>query len=412
MNRAGEAPSEFRNGTKPLFAALLGTAFGASPVPYNVVPLVIGPINEEFGWDFTVISGGIAVYGLIGALLAPVYGMLADRRGVRLVALSSLFAFGIFFSAFWALPASLAAYYALWALIGLVAIGSTPVTWSRAVGLWFERRRGTALGIMLLGTSLSGLLVPHIANAAIDAGGWRLAFPAAALLPLLIALPVGLLWFREPRADQRPAALVDVMGRVSGRTLAEAAHDYRFWVLLSSILAVALAYGGAYIHLGQMVILHGFEPESAALVITCMAAGIFFGRLAAGVMFDYLWAPAVAMPMLLMGSIACLLLMGTAPVFLPLLAAGLMLGFASGAETDAIAYLTSRYFGMANYGRIYGVIYMPYAIGASLSPLVYGAVRDGTGSYDAMLLAAAVLFAAGGTALLTLGRYPSTFAHA
>ena len=62
----GEASrSEFRLGGKPLFAALLGVACGASPLPFNVLPLVMGPIHNEFGWDFSAISAGVTVWGLI-----------------------------------------------------------------------------------------------------------------------------------------------------------------------------------------------------------------------------------------------------------------------------------------------------------------------------------------------------------
>jgi MFS transporter, OFA family, oxalate/formate antiporter len=83
-----------------------------------------------------------------------------------------------------------------------------------------------------------------------------------------------------------------------------------------------------------------------------------------------------------------------------------MLGFSSGAETDLIAFLAGRYFGMANYGRIYGMLYMGFGIASALSPLAYGWVRDSTGSYDAILLTAAAMFVTGGFLLLALGRYP------
>ena len=82
-------------------------------------------------------------------------------------------------------------------------------------------------------------------------------------------------------------------------------------------------------------------------------------------------------------------------------------GFAAGAESDLIAYLASRYFGMASYGKIYGMLYMPFGLASAISPVLYGRVRDVTGSYDQMLYAAMFLFAAGAVLLITLGRYPT-----
>ena len=398
--------SEFRLGGRPLFAALLGVACGASPIPFNVLPLVMGPIHAETGWDFKAISAGVTVFGIIAALLAPVYGRLADTRGVRPVALASTLAFAIVFASFWFVPTNLVGFYAFWAVLGLIGIGSTPVTWSRAVSLWFSRHRGLALGIMLLGTSLAGVVVPQIANRAIEAGGWRLAFPVLALLPLLVSLPVALLWFREPRRDERPAGVTDAHGEVAGLTLRQAAGGYRFWALLVSILVVALAYGGAHIHMVQIVGLHGFMPATAASVMGVVALGILAGRVIVGLLFDRFWAPGIAFASLLLPAGAAWLLMGTGSSLPLLMTGGFLLGFAAGAESDVIAYLAARYFGMRHYGTIYGVLYMPFGIGSAISPILYGAVRDSTGTYDAMLLAAMAMFAAGGALLLTLGRYP------
>lgn len=408
---AGIAPSEFRRGGRVLAAALLGTACGASPIPFNVLPLVMGPVHAEFGWDFAAIAGGVTIFGLVAALLAPVYGGLADRLGVRRVALASLFVFALVFAGFYFMPGTLGGWWAFWFVLGLIGIGSTPVTWSRAVSMWFDRNRGLALGIMLIGTSLAAIVVPQVAAAAIAAGGWRLAFPVVALFPLLIALPVGLAWFREPRGDERPAGVSDARGEVTGLSLAQAIRGYRFWVLLASILIIASAYAGAHLHIAQIVAMHGFSPGVAANVLGVIALGILTGRIGVGMLFDRFWAPGVAFPAMLLPAVACVLLMGTGTSLPLLMTAAFLLGFAAGAESDVIAFLAAKYFGMRNYGSIYGALYMPFGIGSAISPIVYGIVRDRTGSYDAMLTAAVPMFAIGGALLLTLGRYPAPGEH-
>jgi len=405
---AMDGRSEFKGGGKPLAAALLGVACGASPLPFNVLPLVMGPLNREYGWDFASISAGMTIFGIIASLMAPVFGGLADRFGVRPVALISLFVFGIVFGSMYFVPGSIVGYWLLWGLLGAIGIGSTPVTWSRAISLWFNRNRGLALGIMLLGTSLAALVVPQIAQRAIAAGGWRMAFPAVALLPILVALPIAYFWFREPRPDERPAGLSGADGKVAGISLGEAMRGYRFWLLLGSILMISLAYGGAHIHIAQIVGLHGFSAQVAASVLGVVALGILSGRLIVGFLFDRFWAPGVAFPALLLPAVACWLLMGTEASLTMVMTGAFLLGFAAGAESDVIAYLAAKYFGMAHYGRIYGVLYMPFGIGSAISPIIYGYVRDQTGGYDPMLWAAMFLFAGGGALLLPLGRYPQT----
>jgi MFS family permease len=403
---AGSTRSEFAGGWPVLVAGVLGVACGASPIPFNVIGFLFQPLNAEFGWDRAQVSIGITIFGVVAALLAPVYGWMADRYGVRWVALLSLAAFGLSFAAFAFTPPTLGGFYAMWLLLGLVGIGSTPVTWSRAINMWFFRQRGLALGILLLGTSLAAIVVPKIAVWGIASYGWREMFVIVAGLPLVVALPVALLLFREPRQAERPVAIASASGSLTGVSLASALRDRRFWLIWTSILLIAFAYGGAHIHMPSIVGDHGFSAADAASIMGIVGIGILSGRIITGLLLDRFWAGAVAFPLLCLPAIACLLLLGTAPGFVQVSVAAFLLGFAAGAESDLIAYLAGRYFGMANYGKIYGMLYMPFGLFSAVSPAVYGRVRDTAGSYDPMLLCAAVMFVAGGTLLLLLGRYP------
>lgn len=400
-----EKRSEFAMGWRVLIAGLIGVACGASPLPFNTIGFVLAPLKEEFGWSFAQTSFGVTIYGVVGALLAPYFGSLADRHGVRKVAMLSTLAFGLMFAALGAIPASIFAFYTVWFLVGLVGIGSTPVGWSRAVNMWFYKNRGLALGIMLVGTSISALIVPKVAVWALANWGWRGMYPIVALFPLLIALPVAYFWFREPRLDETPAELTGG-GGLLGVSLAEAMKDRRFWTIFVSIACVALAYGGAHIHMPEIIKQHGMGAADGASIMGMIGLALMSGRVITGWLLDHVWAPLVCLPILLIPALACYWLMGTSTDVQTIYISAFMLGFAAGAESDLIAYLASRYFGMAHYGKIYGMLYLPFGIASAISPVLYGRVRDVTGSYDQMLFPAMFLFAAGAVLLLTLGRYP------
>jgi MFS family permease len=385
------AGGEFRRGWPVLLACLVGVATGASPIPYNSIGFFMPELARENGWSFGAMSLGITIFGVLAAFLAPFFGAMADRHGAKRVALLSLGLFGLAFASFALIGSEIWTFYAVWVLVGLVGIGSTPVTFSRLVNLWFFRNRGLAL------------VIPPLVTWAIGAHGWRTAHLVIAALPLLVGLPVGLLLLREPKPEERPAGDVSA---AAGVTPAEAMRDRRFWVIFASIFLVALAYGGAHIHMPEIVKLHGFTPERAANIMQILGLSILTGRLVTGFLLDRFWAPAVCLPILCMPAIAAVYLAGSAPDFALVAGAAFLLGFAAGAESDLIAYLASRYFGMANYGRIYGTLYMAFAIASAISPALYGRVRDVTGTYDPMLFAAAGLFVAGALLLLTLGRYP------
>ena len=397
--------SEFTLGWKVLVAAMLGVACGASPIPYNSIGFLLGPLHDEFGWSFRDISLGLTICGIAGSVLVPVYGSLSDRLGVRPVALWSLLAFGLSFGALAFIPPSLAGYWGLWLVVGVVGFGSTPVTWTRGVSLWFYRRRGLALGITLIGTSLTAILVPPLAAYSVQYFGWRLTFPILAILPLLIALPIGLRLFREPRPEQRPPELT-VGGVLPGVTLQQAVSGYRFWLIWASILCVAFAYGGVFVHLAQMLIGHGFTITAAAGIVSTQGLAILAGRVGTGYLLDRFWAPLVTLPLLSAPAIACWLLAGDGLTPALAVLSAVILGLATGAETDLIAFLAGRYFGMAHYGKIYGMLYLPFGLASAVSPAVYGWVRDSTGSYNAMLYVAIGLFITGAVMLLGLGRYP------
>ena len=400
---------EFAKGWKVLLTCLIGVACGASPLPFNVIGLLYEPLGNEFGWSRLQISAGVTVFGITAALLAPLFGAASDRFGVRPVTLLSVFLFGLSFASFFVMPGSLLGYYGLWFLVGLVGIGSTPVTWSRAINLWFFRHRGLALGLMLLGTSLAAIVVPKLAGMVLQAGSWRDMFLYLAALPLLISLPLAVLFFREPREDERPAGVAAQGGNSTGISLSEAVRGKRFWLIFASIFLIAAAYGGAHIHMIPIIMDHGFGIAEATTIMGIVGIGILAGRVATGFLLDRFWAGHVAFPLLCLPAAACVMLTGEESAMPILSVAAFLLGFAAGAESDLIAYLAGRYFGMGHYGKIYGMLYLPFGLASAVSPMIYGAVRDATGSYDAMLLAAGPMFVAGGALLLLLGKYPASF---
>ena len=401
--------SEFGRAWKVLTASMVGVACGASPLPFITFGFFIDPLQQEFGWSRTEISIGVTIYGILAALLAPVFGGMADRYGVRPVALGSLAIFGLTFASFAIVPGELWAFYLVWLMIGLFGIGSTPVTWSRAVNLWFFKQRGLALGLMLVGTSISAIVLPFLTTYFITQFGWRMAYALLALLPLAVALPLGIFWFREPRPEERPPGVGTASdpSALPGRTLKEAMSEGRFWILWISVALITLAYAGALVFLPSMLKQRDFDPTSVATVLSVFGLSIFAGRIITGLLLDRFWAPLVTLPILCLPAVSCWMLMGDAPLgFTMAVLAAFFMGFASGAETDLIAYLAGRYFGMKSYGQIYGVQYMAFGLMAALSPTLYGWVRDTTGSFDPMLIAAAIMFLAGALLLLLLGPYP------
>jgi len=396
--------AEFRRGWPVLVAAALGTACGASPIPFNSVGPFIKPLAAEFGWGRGDIQLALFWFTAAVVLTVPFIGGLADRIGVRKVAIGTLALFGVTYAALAFTPASLFAFYLLWMLMGALGAGSTPVTWTRAVNAWFVHNRGLALALTLMGTGVTAAFLPSLATWLIEQYGWRKAFVGIALLPLVVALPVAIWLFREPQASDDPA--LDAPASRVGATVGEALRDYRFWVIAGSILCVAIGVGGSITNLQPLLMDRGFQPQEAAKIAGVIGASVIVGRLLAGFLIDRYWAPLVTLPMLALPALACFLLAQPEVSALAAILSAMLIGLAAGAETDLVAFLTARYFGLAHYGRLYGLQYAVFGFASGVSPFLFGKVFDVTGSYRPILYVAAVLFVTGAVALLTLGRYP------
>jgi MFS transporter, OFA family, oxalate/formate antiporter len=393
------ARKELKAGWPILLACAVGV--GCSPIAlpfYSIGPLT-KPIGADMGWLRSEIQFAIVFSSGIGALSAPVTGWMVDRFGPRAVALPSLVgvALGLFIAS---LATTLHSFWAGFAIAALLGAGANPVLWSRVISGHFDKARGAALGLALVGTALVALILPLLIAAVQPEHGWRTALQVVAAVPVLVALPV-------VAAILRPAvqARQDAYTPVAGRTLPQALRDYRFWLLTASILCAYLAISGAAPNLVPVMTDKGLSAAAAAAIAGTYAISMVPGRILAGALMDRFWAPGVASVVLLLPCAACFILVNaSSPAWLMLACA--MLGIAAGAELDVLAFMTARYFGLAHFSKIYAISYMALATGSATAPTVFSRFQEATGSYASSLLIAAGLFVAAALLLLPLGRYP------
>jgi OFA family oxalate/formate antiporter-like MFS transporter len=402
------ARDEFRSGWRALVASSLGIACGISPIPFFTIGQITPALQSEFGWSRAEIMTAVTVVGVTNALTTPAYGVAMDRWGVRRVALASL----VGFAACWMLvarnPGSLPLFYATWFAMSLLGSGSQPISWTRVVNAWFQRSRGLALGLALTGTGLAGFALNACLPGLVYGVGWRGAVLATACLPLALALPVAMAWFREP-ADGHARARSSV-DAAAGLTARAAMRTPRFWAMVAIFSSFALAYGGLSANFVPRLRDAGWSAADAGLTVGMLGVSTVIGRVLAGYLFDRFWAPLVAAPLLLGPVATCLLLTGGTVTPTAGVVAATLLGLAAGLEADLIAYLSARYFGLRSYGTLYGILYGGFGLGAALSPPLYGWVHDVSGRYDPALWAAAAVFIGGALSLLLLGRYPEEVA--
>ncbi len=392
--------AELKAGWLLLVACAIGVGCSAIALPFYSIGPLTKPVEAATGWARSEIQFAILFSSGLGALTSPVVGWLIERYGARRVAMPSLVGVsaGLLLASF---ATTLEQFWAGYAAAAILGAGSNPVLWSRVVAGSFEKARGTALGLALVGTAFIAMLLPGIVALAAPSLGWQGALRLIAAIPILIALPVVYL-FLHPRDTETPEQAAIVR---TGLNTRQALGDRRFWILTGSILCGYLAISGAGPNLIPTLSDRGFEPAAAAGIASFYAISMIPGRILSGFLMDRLWAPLVACVVLLLPASACLIIAhSTDPTMLALSCA--LLGLAAGAELDVLAFLTARYFGLRHYPQIYALSYVALASGSAVAPTIFSRIYESTQSYAASFQTAAALFVAGGLLVLALGRYP------
>jgi MFS family permease len=363
------ARSELEGGWLTVLAAALAIGVGMMGVGFYSLGLFVAPLQAEFGWTRAQVSGAATFQQLGIFLSAPIVGRLADRVGNRTIAIGSYIATPLAFLALAQTGPSLTAWYALWLLVSLAGCGTTPAIWARVVSLRFDRHRGLALGLMLMGTGAAAMLAPALLGPFIAAHGWRAGLTALAAIVAAIGIPVSVLTGRwEPGSGLTPQA------RDRGRIEINFATGRI--ALIGFLLGVIVA--ALIVHLVPMLIDRGVAPAQAARMAALVGMAVLVARLMVGWLFDRFHAPRVACLFLTSPIIACAILWMQGPT----IPAALMLGLAAGAEVDMLAYFTSRYAALENYGATYGLVLGLFSLGAAFGPPVFGAAIDATGNAD------------------------------
>ena len=197
--------------------------FFASLVVYGF-SILLKPLSDEFSWSRETTSTAYGCFALASALAAPVLGRVLDRRGPGRVAVPCMFASGLGIASLSTMTASPAQLYLLFAVLGLAATGTSPLAFSRTVSTWFDRRRGSALAIVIAGGAVASMAHPPAIDALVRTTSWRTACLVMGAIVLGAGVPLTAMFVRERqvRAGSSSSA-------VTGVTASDAIFSRIFW---------------------------------------------------------------------------------------------------------------------------------------------------------------------------------------
>lgn len=333
-------------------------------------------------------------------IMSMAYGWATDRFSPRIV-----LGIGGVFSFFGLLFASRAAelwqlYITLGFMVGL-GTGATLVPHVSLLSRWFVKRRGLAIGIMAAGSGAGMTIISPLSQALLTTIGWRTTFLFLSFATLILfglsafvvrgwpkekgLLPYGV---TDSQAKEVAAGKKTVGTDDNSITLEQAMRGKDLWLVLGMRIFLSLAIFMVNLHLVNYAVDAGLSRAAAAMLMSIVGAVSIFGKIGAGHLVDLIGSKKIV--------IACAAGLAAVMFWLSGPMGGQMMqisaaiyGIAYGGSYALFNTIVADTFGVAQMGKILGVVNIGSAVGSLIGPWLAGFIFDATGSYTVAFLAAA-----------------------
>lgn len=365
-------------------------------VLYYAFSVLIEPMQAELGWSRAELTGAFSVAIVVLGLAGVPVGHWLDERGPRAL-MTAGSVLGVALVIGWSAVEDLAAFYALWALMGICWSATLYSPAFATVTAHFREKRTEALTAVTLMAGLASTIFFPLTAYLLDAlGGWREALVALAAV-LALTIPLHAVVLRKapepPEHDREPSL-----------SLGEALRHPSFRWLALGFVCFAMGIG-LFVHLVPYLSGRGFDLTTAATIAGLVGVMQVLGRI--------VFAPLERRvgPGLLLG-----LVYGLQPVAIVILLLGpaavapwifvILFGAVRGMDTLIRNNVVARLYGPRRFASISAVLSLVITVAWASGPLALGAVYDRFGSYDPGFWAVAAASVLAAVSLVVATRRP------
>lgn len=349
----------------------------------------LGISQVFFGWAYSARLIGFSVTGWY-------LGRVLDRHGARIPLAVAGALLGCVMAGLAALQAAwqLIALFFLLGMIGLEGGGGN-LYLAVPLSRWFVRKRGKAMSMAALGTTMGILLFSPLSEYLIARYGWRASWlilgASGSIIMILIALCI---IRKDPQSmgfgpDGEP--LADKDSKRSGARWRQTPVEYS-WSLESAIRsrtfwALVVIHGLRMFSVSTMIVFripffiqHGVSSKLVAWAISVEAVIASFSSILAGRAVDRFNSRVVVVVALIVFIATFIVTINFATTFHVFLATALY-GISASAYVVAQNSLWPDYFGSLHIGSIRGFSLLTTLVFSIIGAPLTGAVKDATGSY-------------------------------
>ena len=375
-------------------------------------PVFVQSLIDEFGWTMTQISAAAALWAIVYGFSGPVIGILIARFGVMKTMLGAAVISSLTLVGY----ASIQSLWMLYAMMfggGFAVAGTTLVPAQTAITNWFNKYRGRAMSLMMLGIGSGGFLLPPLNEYLIRTLGWRQTWLVAFGVTWLLVIPLIVVFVRTKPSELGLLPDGAAVGEgsasdVSGLPVKQAIASATFWLIFATYVLQLMGLSAMNFHFVPYLIQEAhYTPQQAASFLGFTVLLSIPGRLLFGWMADRI-SPAVVLAI-----VGILLACGPSLLEVLFVKMGLEnvnllwlytvpygLGIAGNAVV--LPLLVSRCFGVLHFSKIMGLVMSGFAIGIVVGIPGAGKIFDATGSYEIAFLACIVIFVASSVLVMTI----------
>jgi sugar phosphate permease len=381
-----------------IVAVVAAGGFTQSAETFNVLSVLLKPMNEEFGWSRTTFAGAMALGSLFGGVVALFLGPLMDRFGPRL---ALTIAFAILGAVFLltALITTLWQFYALQVVARMMTSGVMGVATAIIIPKWFIEKRGRAVALGSIGGQAGSAITPLYVQILVSISGWRVAVVVAGIAIWVVSLPPTALFMRrqpedigllpdgaqphdDETSDGKPAApRNDLREPEASLPLSVVRRLPSFYLLTAAISMTWLIRTGVTLHFIPYFTDHGFSPEIAVLVLMTYSTTGVAGALIWGVSADRFGARLSFVADCLLIGVGLLLLLVAATSMLAAFAWAAFWGVTLTGSITLQRVIFADYYGRRHLGSIQGPVTLVQTIAQAIGPIAGGLAYDASGSY-------------------------------
>lgn len=363
----------------------------------------VHPWENEFGVGRSITSLIATISFVVYGLSQPVVGRWADSGGPGGVLAGSMLmvAAGLALSYFGANIWMVGLAFGLVASMGFAGVSQVPG--SVAVARWFNGRRGLAMAILTLASSVGQMTLAPAAIFLNDSLGWRhtvliFAVGLAVLAPLVY-------WLLKPSpaaagmipygAEEGLAAAAPVKKPADWGGLGKVLKNSNFWWLAIPYFVCGITTTGLIdTHLVPFAYDNHLPQATTAFAVALLAAFNSTGVMISGYLSDRM--PRRYLLAFLYGvrGLTFLFLM-TVKSPEALLIFSVVYGLVDFSTVPPTISLSADLFGSGNVGLVYGLVSLSHQLGSATGAFAPGVLRDLTGGYHSSFLlgAGALVFA-------------------